>query len=115
MKMLRRQEGSVKVILILVILVAASYVGFLFGWPYFNKAGFQQEVQRIMQMQLDNVDRVRVEALESAHKHHIPIEDEDLKVELRDRKVFVRTAWSVTVDVLGFYQKKLDFTLDEEL
>ncbi len=53
-------------------------------------------------------DQIRQAVLKEAEKENLPMQPEDIKVELPGKSVHITADFSVTVD-LGVYQWKLNF------
>lgn len=114
MKVLRNEKGYVKVVFTLLVIGFLAYAGVQFGIPYYKYSAFKTEAKDITRMGLGHVDRIRHILFESAKERKIPIEEEDISVVNMGKTVRVQTSWSETVDLLGLYQKKLNFTVDIE-
>jgi hypothetical protein len=52
--------------------------------------------------------------LERVQELKIPIQENQIVVTKTETMVRVQTSWSETVDLLGLYQKKLNFRIDLE-
>ena len=114
MKELRNEKGFVKVVLILVLLVFCVYVGLQFGAPYYRYSAFKSDAKEFARIGLGDVARTKTMLFERAKELNLPIEEEDILVNVTDKMVHVSTAWSETVELFGVYQKELHFTVDIE-
>jgi len=108
------QDGFVKPIFCLVLLAVTGYVGFQFGMPYYRYSAFKSEVKEIARLELGDVEKIKTRVYESAEALKIPVEKEDIMVIKKKNTVRIQTAWSVNVDILGLYQRTVDFKIDIE-
>lgn len=114
MKHFRNRDGFVKPLLTLVILALAAYAGLQFAMPYYKYSAFKSEVVEITRVGLGNVEKVRAEVYQAAEERKIPVQEDDIIVTRKLHTMSVKTSWSTTVDLFGFYQKTLNFTVDVE-
>jgi len=114
MKMLRNEKGFIKVLFVILLLIFLGYAGFQFGMPYFRYSAFKSDVKELTRISLGQVERTKTQVLEKAQEFKIPISEKDIKVTKTEATVIVRTNWSETVDILGLYQKRLDFDINIE-
>jgi hypothetical protein len=113
-KELRNERGVVKVVLILALLVFCVYAGLQFGTPYYRYSAFKSDAKEIARIGLGDVARTKTMLFERAKELKLPLEEEDISVKVTDKTVRINTSWSETVDLLGVYQKELNFTVDIE-
>ncbi|MCG2721985.1 MAG: hypothetical protein L6290_08235 [Thermodesulfovibrionales bacterium] len=111
MKMLRNEKGFIKVLFVILLLIFLGYAGFQFGMPYFRHSAFKADVKELARVSLGQVDKTKAQVFERAQELNIPVSEEDIKVSKTEKTVIVTTAWSETVDILGFYQKRLNFDI----
>lgn len=114
MRYLNKENGSVKPVLCLVILALAVYSGFQFGMPYYKYSAFNSEVKDITRLAAIDAEKVRFNVLAASRSLRIPIEEKDITIIKKDSTVRVKASWTVTVDILGLYQKALYFKVDVE-
>ena len=114
MRHMRNRDGFIKPLLTVVILLLAGYVGIEFGIPYYRHSSFASEAKAIARLELGNIEKTRAQLYEAAQDLKIPIEEKDIVVTKKLHTTRVQTSWSTTVDILGLYQKTLDFTVDLE-
>jgi hypothetical protein len=108
------EKGYIKFIFVTIILVFCAYVGVKFGIPYYKHSAFKSDVQELARISLGDTDKTRAQIFERARELKIPLEEKAIMVTRTDNSVRVKTAWEDTVDVLGFYQKTLKFSVDVE-
>ena len=114
MKVIGNEKGYVKFFLVTAILALCVYAGFEFGMPYYRYSAFKSEVKEIARISLGDAEKTKDQIFLKAEEMKIPIEREDISVVVTKKTVKVNTSWSETVDLLGIYQKKLDFDIDIE-
>lgn len=114
MNILRNEKGFIKVLFVILLLIFLGYAGLQFGMPYYRYSAFKSDVKEIARISLGQVDRTKLQVFERAQELKIPVSAEDIKVTRTEKTVIVTTAWSETVDILGFYQKNLDFDIKIE-
>ncbi len=114
MKVLSNEKGYVKFIFITAILALLVYTGFKFGMPYYKYSAFKSEVKEIARISTGDAEKTKDQIFLKAEEMKVPIEREDIAVIMTKKTVKVNTSWSETVDLLGLYQKDLDFDIDIE-
>lgn len=114
MSYLRNRDGFIKPLLIIAILVAGVYAGTEFGVPHYHYESFKSDAKEIARVASGPAERIRSQVFESAQEHKIPIEEKDILVIRKDKSVQIQAEWSVTVDLMGLYQKTFDFRVDVE-
>ncbi len=110
----RNEEGFVKFVVVTAILAFCVYAGIAFGIPYYKHAAFRSEAKELARISLGDVEKTRVQLVEKARELKIPLDERALVVTKTERSVRVKTSWEETVDLLGYYQKKLKFSIDVE-
>ncbi len=114
MRHIRNQNGWIKPVFIIGILALAVYSGIQFGVPYYRYSAFKNEVTDIARISQGDLKKVREDVYTSAVQYKVPVGEDDILIEKKDNKIHIRTSWSHTVDILGFYQKRVDFNVDIE-
>jgi len=114
MKMLKDEKGFIKVVFVILLLIFSGYVGIQFGIPYYRYSAFKSDTKELARISLGQVERTKTQVFEKAQEFKIPISQEDINVMKTEQTVIVRTNWSETVDILGLYQKRLDFDINIE-
>lgn len=113
-KVFDNEKGFIKFVSITALLVFLIYSGIQFGMPFYRYSAFKSDVKELARISLGNVNRTRTDIFERAKEVNIPLEEDNLIVTRSENRVRVKASWSETVDILGLYQKKLDFTVDVE-
>jgi Flp pilus assembly protein TadG len=108
------EQGFIKFILVTAILFSLVYAGIQFGIPYYKHSAFRSDVKELARISLGDVDKTRTQIFERAQELKLPLEAKDIVVTKTDKTVRVRTSWEETVDLMGFYQKTLTFSVDVE-
>ncbi len=107
-------KGFIKGFFTILLLVAVVFVLISFGKPYLRYYTLGSHTRDFLKMEIGNIDVIRAKIKEEAKELNIPLEDKDLEVTLDQKTIRVKATWSETVDFWGYYQKKLDFTMNEE-
>jgi hypothetical protein len=111
MNTLRNEKGFIKVVFVILLLIFLGYAGIQFGMPYYRYSALKSDVKELARISLGQVEKTKEQVFERAQELKIPVSEEDIKVTKTDSTVIVKTNWSETVDILGFYQKRLDFDI----
>lgn len=114
MKELNNERGFVKFFLTMLILAFAVYAGYKFGMPYYKYSAFKSEARALARISVGDVARTRALIFEKAEELGLPLSEKDIDVRRLDKTILVQTSWSERVDLLGFYQKELFFSIDLE-
>lgn len=114
MKALNNEKGYIKVLFVLLLLFFAGYVGVQFGMPYYRYSAFKSDAKEYARIALGDVKKTEEYLMERATELKIPITKEQILVTKTENTMIVKADWSETVDILGFYQKSLDFNIDLE-
>lgn len=108
-----REEGSVKAILVILILIFACYAGFQFAMPYYRHSALKSDAIEMARVSLGHADKLHASIIERARELNVPIQEENILVEKAgSTAMHVSMSWSEEVNILGMYQKTLDFSID---
>jgi hypothetical protein len=113
-KAVSNEKGFIKFVFFMIVLAFIVYAGLKFGMPYYRYSAFKSEVKEIARISIGNVEKTRAQIFERAMELKLPLTEEGIQVTKTEKTVIVRTAWSETVDMLGVYQKKLNFRVEVE-
>lgn len=111
MNILRNEKGFIKVVFVILLLIFLGYAGIQFGMPYYRYSAFKSDTKELARVSLGQVEKTKGQVIERAQELRIPVSEEDIKVSKTENTVIVTTKWSETVDILGLYQKRLDFDI----
>ncbi|MEK6672240.1 MAG: hypothetical protein AABY42_02035 [Nitrospirota bacterium] len=111
---LSSQNGFIRSVFCLAFLAIIAYSAYQFGQPFYKYSTFKSEAKEILRISPGDTDRIRTQIYEAAEYIRIPVEEKDITVTKKIKRVRVTTSWSETVDIFGIYQKTLDFKLDIE-
>jgi hypothetical protein len=114
MKSLRNEKGYIKFLLIVMLLALSVYAGIQFGMPYYRYSVFKSDAKEITRISLGDVKKTKTLLFERAQELKLPIEEDNLSVTVKEKSMHVSTSWSETVDLLGVYQKDLNFAVNIE-
>jgi hypothetical protein len=113
-KVINNEDGFIKFIFILGILVLLIYMGIKFGIPFYRYSALKSDAKAIARISLGDINKTKTDILERAQELKIPIKESQIAVTRTETMVRVQTSWSETVDLIGLYQKKLNFRIDVE-
>jgi hypothetical protein len=114
MKELRNEKGFVKFVFVVLLLALSIYVGYQFGMPYYRYSAFKTDVKELARISVGEAEKTKAQIVERAKELNIPIEEKEIMVSKTEKTVRVKTSWTETVDILGYYQKQLHFTVNVE-
>jgi hypothetical protein len=114
MKALRNEQGYIKFIFVVLLLIFIGYAGVQFGMPYYRYSAFKSDAKEYARIALGDVNKTKEYLLERATELKIPVTEEQILVTKTENTIRVKTEWSETVDILGFYQKRLNFSINIE-
>ncbi|MGE5299867.1 MAG: hypothetical protein ACM3MB_02760 [Acidobacteriota bacterium] len=110
-------RGFIKGFFLLVLFVGVSFLLISFGKPYYRYNTLRSHTKDILMMELGNVQAIREKIMAEAAELHVPLEEENLSVTQQGplgKVIRVKATWSETVNFWGYYQKQLDFDMEEE-
>ena len=111
-------QGSIKGLLLLAVLVGVVYAIFMFGGPYYRYNTLRSHTKDMLLMESSNPDRmpaIKQQILEEAGKLKIPLVESNIEISVSPTKVMhVKARWSEVVSLMDYYSKKIDFEMDVE-
>lgn len=113
-EVLKNEDGFVKFFFVVLVLAFLVYTGIKFGMPYYKYSAFKTDSKEIARISVGDIGKTKAQLFERAQELKIPITEESIQVTKTEKRVRVRTSWSETVDMLGLYQKTLNFNVDVE-
>lgn len=113
-RVLNNENGFFKFILSMAVLAFLIYAGIQFGMPYYRYSSFKTDAKELATISLGDLGKTKAGILEKAQELKLPLTEKDVEVIQSGKLVRVKAAWSETVDLLGVYQKTINFTLDVE-
>lgn len=101
----------------LLVFILLVYAGFKFGMPYYRYTAFKSDVKEIIKISVEGAnltEQLSNQVYERAKELKIPIEKKDIKVTVgeKEKTITIKTSWSEEVDIVGIYQRTLQFTID---
>jgi len=116
MKRALGEMGFIKTLMGLALLIALIFVGVTLAKPYYRYYQFGSDTRDFLKTDIGEVNMIRKHMLEDAAELGVPLNDKDLTVSVDTfkKQVTVKATWTDTADLLGFYQKNIDFVLEEE-
>jgi preprotein translocase subunit SecF len=113
-RVINNEKGFIKFLFILVIFVSLIYTGIKFALPFYRYSALKADAKAITRISLGDIKKTRADILERAQELKVPIKENQIVVTKTETMVRVQTSWSETVDLLGLYQKRLNFRIDVE-
>jgi len=110
----RNENGFIKFFFVMLVLAFLVYSGIKFGIPYYKYSAFKTDAKEIARTSVGDIEKTRAQVFDRAQELKIPITEESIEVTKTEKRVRVITSWSETVDMLGLYQKTLNFNVDVE-
>ena len=107
-------RGSVMGFFWLLILVAVVYAGISFGKPYYRYHTLSSHTDDFLKTDIGDTEAIRKNVMKDAEELKVPLDEKDLEVNVVNKVIKVKATWSETVDFWGYYQKKIDFVMEEE-
>ncbi|MGC2064030.1 MAG: hypothetical protein WA610_13730 [Thermodesulfovibrionales bacterium] len=111
-------QGFIKGLLMLAVLVGIAYAAIMFGTPYYRYITLRSHAKDILALETPNPDRIpaiRTKILEEAVSLKIPLAENKLEMTINPNKVMkVKARWAEVVNLLDFYSQKVDFEMDVE-
>jgi hypothetical protein len=107
-------RGFVTGVLSLCILVAIIFIGISFGKPYYRFYALGSHTRDFLKTDVGDIDAIKKNVMKDAAELNVPLDEADLEVVSLNKIIKVKATWSETVDFWGYYQKQLDFVMEEE-
>lgn len=107
-------KGSVGGIFWLIIFIAVIYVGISFSKPYYRAYTLGSHTRDFLKTDIGNLEAIKKNVMKDAEELKVPLNEKNLEVFLVNKIIKVKASWSETVDFWGYYQKQLDFSMEEE-
>lgn len=108
------EKGLVKGIFIILVLVAVAFLLMSYGKPYYSYYVLGSHTRDILRLEIGDVETIKTKIMGEAMELNVPLDEENLEV-VRDLKIVrVKASWTDTVDFWGYYQTKMNFSMNEE-
>jgi len=107
-------KGGIKGIFWLLVLVVVVFVGISFAKPYFKYYRLGSDTRDFLKSDIGNVEVIKKDIMKNAKELNVPLDESNVDVVIVKKLVKVKATWSETVDFWGYYNKKLDFVMEEE-
>jgi hypothetical protein len=108
------EKGLIKGIFIVLVLVAAAFLLISYGTPYYRYYVLGSHTRDILKSEIGRIETIRTKIMEEANELNVPLDEENLEVVLDKKIIRVNATWTDTVDFWGYYQTKIDFSINEE-
>jgi hypothetical protein len=110
-KAVSNQRGSVVNYIVVLLIICSFIVGYKFAIPYYKKSSLENECKEVARLGIDR-DRVMETLMAKVESLGLPLEKEDFKVAVNEKKTHIEVSWTDTVDIYGLYKKDLEFNID---
>jgi hypothetical protein len=109
------EKGFIKTLFGLALLVALIFAGVTFARPYYRYYQLSSHTSDFLKSDIGDPNIIRKHVLDDAAELGVPLTDANLSVSIdRERKtVTVKGIWTDSVDLFGYYQKNVDFVMEE--
>jgi hypothetical protein len=109
------EKGFIKALFGLALLGALIFTGVAFARPYYRYYQLSSHTSDFLKSDVGNLDTIRKHVLDDAAELGVPIDDANLSVTLDESKkqITVKGTWTDSVDLFGYYQKNVDFVMEE--
>ncbi len=108
------EKGYIRFFIVIAVFVSCVYLGMKFGTPHYRHSVFLSDVKELARISLGDAEKTKARIYERARELDLPLEEKDILVTGGDKTVRVAASWEDTVDILGFYQKTIMFSVDVE-
>ena len=108
------EKGLIKGIFIIVVLVAVAFLLMSYGKPYYRSYVLGSHTRDILKSEIGNITTIKTKIMEEAQELNVPLEEDNLEVVLDKKIIRVSASWTDTVDFWGYYETKIDFSMNEE-
>jgi hypothetical protein len=108
------EKGLIKGIFIVLVLVGVAFLLISYGRPYYRYYVLGSHTRDILKSEIGRIETIRTKIMEEANELNVPLDEENLEVVLDKKIIRVNASWTDTVDFWGYYQTKIDFSINEE-
>lgn len=106
---------KIKTFFSLLLVGLLLFIGLSFAMPYYRYYMLKSHTKDLLILAVGNPNYVKEKIMEDAANLKIPLQRSNLDVTMKLKIIKVRATWSETVDLRGYYQKRLDFVMEEDL
>ena len=107
-------RGFFKGVFLLLVLAVIVFVGITFAKPYYRYHTLASHTRDFLKTEVGVIDVIRKNIMDNAAELNVPLDEENLEVIKVEKIIKIKATWSETVDFWGYYQKTLDFVMEEE-
>lgn len=112
MKNISNNEGFIKPLIVIIVLVLLAYSGFQFAVPYYKHSSLKSDAKDLARISIGREDKLRNRLFKRIDELGIPVKRDNVHVKRLGNTMSVKISWTDDVDILGFYQKQLSFHID---
>lgn len=112
-RIMGNEEGSVRPIITIILVLATLYVGYSFAMPYYRYNTITSEAKEIARLGRDQQATATL-VYEKVKDLGIPLQLEDIEVIVDNdkKRITIRLGWDETVNIAGIYEKTLQYKVD---
>jgi len=107
------EKGLVKGIFTILLLVFVAFLLISYGKPYYRSYVLGSHTRDILRSEIGTIDTIKTKIMEEAKELNVPLNEENLEV-VREKVIKVNASWTDTVDFWGYYETRIDFSMNEE-
>jgi hypothetical protein len=105
----------IKTLFLLLILALIVYSGIQFATPYFHYYAFKKDVEELIRVNINTSPlEMKERVMRIAKEYNIPIKEIDI-ILTPEKKYRVEASWEEKVNLLGIYEKNLEFFLNTSI
>ncbi len=112
MKISGNEKGFIKPVLTILVVIVFVYAGYQFAVPYYKHSSLKSEAKELARISLGKEDALRDKILNKAEELDLPISRNQIFVMRTGNTMRVQVSWTDKVDIMGLYQKEIDFKID---
>ncbi len=105
-------RGFVKGLFSILLIGVLLYIGISFAKPYYRYSILKSYSKSILEAGLGDTEKIKKRILTSADELKIPLTENNITLQRHNNTVTLKANWSEVVDLLGYYQRNLNFNVD---
>lgn len=105
-------KGFVKGLFAILLIGVLLFIGISFAKPYYRYSILKSYSKSILEAGFGDTEKLKKRILTSADELKVPLTENNITVQQYNNTVTLKANWSEVVDLLGYYQRKLNFNID---
>jgi hypothetical protein len=114
-----RGEGTIGLIVILIIIIAGIYVGFKWGYAAWDAGDFRADVNKSIVYWSSHgappPENIVIEIMQKADEQGIDLYEEDIEIEVRGKFMRINIYWETPLSFPFDYTYYLPFTIERDV